>query len=265
MRPYGYPLGVLTNLPEPKPAALPNAVAGAFTPGVAGCDLFEMGSGNVGISVGEVSAVFNPLTSVLRYTSGNRAPVMITGNGRVHELPTSRTDFTLTLSRGTSCLFYGPKSAPQAIEQLPLGQVVSAENSGASLALHHVARPDTNFEVLEYSAHPVCASLAREAMSLFAIRHGMSPDREYELSYAVGEAVANAIEYCIPGADATFKIDAIVDSERVIIHVENSGCWRASIPSDERGRGISIMAACSTALEIDSSDDRTRITLSFQL
>ena len=230
----------------------------------AGCDIYEMGSGKLGISVGEVTAVFDPTSSLLRYTCEAPPPMMLTGSGRALSLPNSNADFVVTLSRGTTCFFYAQGTTPPAaaVERLASQGAINAGRVGATLAIHHIERPDSNRESLEFSSHPICATLAREAARLFAERHGMAGERSYELSIAVGEAVANAIEYS-EGNGATFTIDCVASDGTLYIHVENPGPWRMSTPSEERGRGLPMMTACSRALEISSKDARTRISLTF--
>ena len=230
----------------------------------AGCDVYEMGSGKLGISVGEVTAVFDPTSSLLRYTCEAPPPLMLTGSGRALALPSTPKDFVLTLSRGTSCFFYAHGVTPPvaAVERLAADSTLNATRVGATLAIHHIERPDSNREFLEFSAHPICATLAREAARLFAERHGVRGEQGYELSVAVGEAVANAVEYST-GQDATFSVDCLFDGDRIHVHVENAGDWRMSVPSEERGRGLPMMTACSRALEIASKDARTRISLTF--
>lgn len=230
----------------------------------AGCDIYEMGSGKFGFSVGEVTAVFDPANSILRYTCADPQALIVTGSGRALALPAPQKDFTITLSRGTSCLFYPPgaKLALNAVEHLVNQAALSAANAGATLALHHIERPERNTERLEFSTHPICATLAREATRTFAERHGLHGNA-YELSVAVGEAVANAIEYSEGGEGSTFVVDCVADTDAIYIHVENPGHWRIGEQADERGRGIPIMAAFSRSLEITSSDERTRVSLGF--
>lgn len=211
----------------------------------AGCDLYEMGSGKVGISVGAIMAVFDPANSLLRYTAESPPPVLLTGNGRSLSLPSTSKDFVMTLASGSSCYFY------------------EGENPTPALALHHIERTDITREAFEYSAHPICATIARDAMRVFCERAGMTVSQEFDLAAAVGEAVANAIEHCDKSPEATFTIDCQTQGRELYVHVESKGPWRAPIPDDEHGRGIPIMNACSRALDISSTQERTRVTLTF--
>ncbi len=211
----------------------------------AGCDLYEMGSGKVGISVGAIMGVFDPATSLLRYTAESTSPVLLTGSGRLLTLPSTSKDFLITLASGSSCYFY------------------EGANPTPALALHHIERTDTTREAFEYSAHPICATIARDAMRVFCERNGMTVSQEFDLAAAVGEAVANAIEHCDQSPEATFTIDCQTRGRDLYVHVESKGPWRTTMASDERGRGIPIMNACSRALDIASTEDRTRVTLTF--
>ena len=190
-------------------------------------------------------AVFDPAKSLLRYTAESPPPLLKTGNGRALALPSTSKDFLITLSRGSTCYFFDREDAPPA------------------LALHHIEPTDANHESFEYSAHPICATIARDAIRVFCERHGLPASREFDLAAAVGEAVANAIEHCEQSPSATFTIDCLRQGQELYVHVESKGPWRPPVPSDEHGRGIPIMAACSRALDISSTQERTRVSLTF--
>jgi len=224
-----------------------------------------MGSGKVGLSVGSSVAVFDPGTSLLRYTADVAPPILLTGSGRALALPNTSKDFLITLSRGTSCFFYAAADAapPEDIERLAASGMLNARSAGAMLALHHIERPASPREYLEYSAQPICATIARDAMCLSAERLGIRGEQLFEVTAAVGEAVANAIEHCRHSTGATFTVDCAYGSGELYIHIESNGPWRAPELSDERGRGLPIMRAFTEALEIASSQDRTRVSLSF--
>lgn len=249
-----------------------------------------------------IVGIYDPRTSVLRYASaGHPAPVIVTGNGRARYLPAGGTllgigvapsslEHTVTLSSGTSCLFYtdglleynrdvisGEQILLDTIQRLVARGTLTAEalhaeifrdvangDDCATLALHHIDVTNPCALNLTFSSLPMCAALAREAVSHFAERQGIVGEGEYQVTGAVGEAVANAIEHGEHQADTTFTVEAIAEPDRVIVNVENPGHWRIFNARDERGRGIPIMRSYSSSLEIASTQDRTRITLTFE-
>ena len=52
-------------------------------------------------------------------------------------------------------------------------------------------------------------------------------------------------------------------AHELVVTVDSFGHWQMFTPRDERGRGIPIMRSCSKRLEISSTHERTRITLTF--
>ncbi len=103
----------------------------------------------------------------------------------------------------------------------------------------------------------------------FASLHGVvEADREAML-FAVGEAIANAIEHGAPDADikVTIEIDKQLISARVVDEGRGFGgapAGMAPLPATyaERGRGIPIMQRCVDLCEVKSSPGRgTVVTL----
>lgn len=314
-------------------------------------DVFEVGNGTIGISVGDVTGhgleaavtmseirrgiraalssstspaavinqldaiisseksamataivgIYDPRSSQMTYAAaGHPAPILLTGSGRARILPAggtilgvsaspSSTEYTVTLTRGTSCIFYtdglleysrdviaGEQELLDAIERLADRRDLTAdslhrevfreiENNDdcATLALHHVDFSNPCALSLTYTAMPIFAAVAREAVRNFSERQGII-QADYEISAAVGEAIANAIEHGEHGRDETFSVNAVAEPDRLIVQVESRGHWRVFNPRDERGRGIPIMRACASAFEIASTHESTCITLTFE-
>jgi anti-sigma regulatory factor (Ser/Thr protein kinase) len=80
---------------------------------------------------------------------------------------------------------------------------------------------------------------------------------------AAGEAVANAIEYGARSAEATFTVEISRDGTELRVSVESDGHWRSTPSHKDRGRGIAIMRACATEVEVSSTSERTHLTLTF--
>ncbi|MBV8638388.1 MAG: SpoIIE family protein phosphatase [Candidatus Eremiobacteraeota bacterium] len=248
-----------------------------------------------------IVGVYDVLTNVLRYASaGHPPPVLLSASKRAQFLPggglllglggnPASDDYTVTLSPGTSCFFYtdglleysrdviaGERALLAALERIAIAGMPTADalhaeifseiintDDSATLALHHSEALDGARERLEFSGIPICASLARESLRHFCERNAIFGERQYDVLSCVGEAVANAIEHGTQGSQHTFIIDLDARTDELVASVDSFGHWRMFTPRDERGRGIPIMRSCSKRLEISSTHERTRITLTF--
>ncbi len=248
-----------------------------------------------------IVGIYDVSTNVLRYASaGHPPPVLLSASKRAQFLPggglllglggnPSSDDYTVTLSPGTSCFFYtdglleysrdviaGERALLAALERIaiagtPTADALHAEifsdivntDDSATLALHHSEALDVARERFEFSGIPICAGLARESLRHFCERNAIFGEHQYDVLSAVGEAVANAIEHGTQGSQHTFVIDLDARADELVIHVDSYGHWRMFTPRDERGRGIPIMRSCSKRVEISSTHERTRITLTF--
>jgi anti-sigma regulatory factor (Ser/Thr protein kinase) len=52
-----------------------------------------------------------------------------------------------------------------------------------------------------------------------------------------------------------------VDDELLRIEVADKGAWRDPVPNDERGRGILLMENLMHEVEIDRTEQGTKVTL----
>jgi serine phosphatase RsbU (regulator of sigma subunit)/anti-sigma regulatory factor (Ser/Thr protein kinase) len=89
-------------------------------------------------------------------------------------------------------------------------------------------------------------------------RAGVSPEEEFEILVAAGEACANAIQHAGP-ASPTFEFESTVDSD-VHIVVRDSGRWRDQRPS-EGGRGLTIMEQFMDSVHVDRAAAGTEVQM----
>jgi anti-sigma regulatory factor (Ser/Thr protein kinase) len=242
---------------------------------------------------------YEPTSGILRYASaGHPAPALRAPTGSVAFLPASGLllglglaapeDVTITLTPGSTLFLYtdgllgrdvvrGEEALRRAIEQLRVDELQAQalcvalfegrrriNDDCATLSIHRVASDDDPSH-LAYSSIPQCASLAREAARHFSARLTPNDDRQYEVVSAVGEAVANAIEHGKSGAAHTFALSLRIEGTSFIVEISSPGHWRPFEPNIERGRGLQIMRAYADNLEVYSSQDDTRVTLTFSL
>jgi anti-sigma regulatory factor (Ser/Thr protein kinase) len=104
------------------------------------------------------------------------------------------------------------------------------------------------------------ARTVRDALIAFASLHGVSEADQEAMLFAVGEALANAIEHGAPDGDikVTIEIDNRLISARIADEGQGFGdmpLGQAPLPETyaERGRGIPIMQRCVDLCEVESA------------
>ncbi len=86
----------------------------------------------------------------------------------------------------------------------------------------------------------------------------------FDITLAVSEAAANAVEHAYGARDSTFTIEGRRDHDEVRVTVRDDGRWRNTRPYG-RGRGLAIMRSLVDGLEIERSEDGTSVTIVKQL
>jgi anti-sigma regulatory factor (Ser/Thr protein kinase) len=124
---------------------------------------------------------------------------------------------------------------------------------------------------LHLSVPPVAehARTVREALIAFSVLHGVAPLDLEALLFAVGEALANAVEHAHSRGD--IEIFASLDDAELMATVVDYGRGFSIVPNEvralpdglcERGRGIPIMQRFVDAVSVESiPDGGTTVTL----
>ena len=82
----------------------------------------------------------------------------------------------------------------------------------------------------------------------------------FDLTVAVSEAAANAIEHPLDPAEPVIFVSASLDDDAVCVTVRDTGRWRPSTGAGYRGRGLALIGALSE-LSVTRSDEGTSVTL----
>jgi anti-sigma regulatory factor (Ser/Thr protein kinase) len=137
-------------------------------------------------------------------------------------------------------------------------QVFGPEDGQTKRTLHIRIPPDVVF-----------ARTVRDAFVGFGRLHGIHKDDLESLLFAVGEALANAIEHSATGDD--IEIFADVDDKQFTATVIDYGQGLQPVPERhvslpdlfaERGRGIPIMQRCTHFMNVKSAPGKgTAITM----
>ena len=116
---------------------------------------------------------------------------------------------------------------------------------------------------------PPADELARGAEALGAMRHMLrrwlgrrdaDADEVYDITLAVQEACANAIEHAYAPGPAAFDVDASHEDGLVTVAIRDRGRWRAA-RGRHRGRGLPLMEALMESVDVHRTDEGTTIVL----
>jgi anti-sigma regulatory factor (Ser/Thr protein kinase) len=170
-----------------------------------------------------------------------------------------------SLTAGLERLKQAVASAPQGVEDL-LDHVLATLGAGApraddtALLALTVLGPRGGGVRVELPAERDSVTAARRVLQGLLDDVGASAEERYELSVAVSDACANAIEHAYGPEDATFALSAELSDDEIVIEVSDSGAWRAQRGAN-RGRGLLLMDAYTDSLEVDRRSDGTTVRM----
>ena len=120
-------------------------------------------------------------------------------------------------------------------------------------------------EQLELRAEPSQLVTARRFAEAAAARFGLEERERYEFTFAVNEAVSNAIEHGLPSPDGTISMQVAEENGALVFQVEDHGTFvaprRTIDPFPERGRGLAFMAAVVDEVDVRRGASGTVVRL----
>jgi anti-sigma regulatory factor (Ser/Thr protein kinase) len=106
---------------------------------------------------------------------------------------------------------------------------------------------------------------ARWLADTAAADHGLEPDAQFRFTFAVNEAVANAIEHGEASPEGHILIRTSVAGDSLCFEVHDWGSFSPSLseadPMPERGRGLALMASMVDEVDVKPSGDATVVRL----
>jgi anti-sigma regulatory factor (Ser/Thr protein kinase) len=114
--------------------------------------------------------------------------------------------------------------------------------------------------VLQLPADPTLLSVLRRRLEDFLTAHGVSDNDKFDLSVAVSEAAANAIEHPVDPAEPVITIEASIDGRVVTVTVTDTGRWKPTDSAGFRGRGLALIGALAE-LSVARTEHGTSVTL----
>jgi anti-sigma regulatory factor (Ser/Thr protein kinase) len=122
----------------------------------------------------------------------------------------------------------------------------------------NAADSDTGAFRMHIPLDPHSSKIVRERLLAYAARHGVDAPVLDDFVFAVGEALANAIEHS--NSTTAIEVRCSVDHEKILAIVSDTGCGFAySGPSypppglAERGRGLPIMQGFTDIFSLSST------------
>ncbi|HTX03677.1 MAG TPA: SpoIIE family protein phosphatase, partial [Candidatus Acidoferrales bacterium] len=112
---------------------------------------------------------------------------------------------------------------------------------------------------LDLQAVPQAAAITRRLSTRFARAANLSMERTFVLNLAVGEAVANAVEHAYRGEEGRLSLRLSMDGGRIIGEVRDEGQWREGAPVPDRGRGLTILHAITSRIDLERTKKGTRL------
>ena len=128
----------------------------------------------------------------------------------------------------------------------------------AIVALHNQPIP-AELE-LELPAVPSVLAHVRRLMRRWLRDRGAGSSEIVEMTMAVSEACANAVEHAYSPAPHVFRVQARTEGAEVIVAVRDTGRWRAP-RGRNRGRGLTIIEAAMDTVRVSSTSDGTEIVM----
>jgi anti-sigma regulatory factor (Ser/Thr protein kinase) len=113
---------------------------------------------------------------------------------------------------------------------------------------------------VELAADPTMLVRARQLLSRWLRTQQLEREVEAEITIAVSEACANAVEHAYGPGRGVFKVQAERIGESIEVKVTDQGRWRPP-RGDDRGRGLKIMEAAMDTLDVKAGDGGTEIVM----
>lgn len=226
---------------------------------------------------GHPPPVLAPLAGQARYLSGGGIPMGVDVAAAYPTLQTPLEPYSTLLLYTDGLIEFSrniERESTRLLEALA-ARVTDMSPDGAGTLLRYMldARPFDDIAVLAATflparpedvelrlpAAPSSAGIARRLASRYARVAELTPERTFDLTIAVGEAAANAVEHAYFGVSGEFVLRLSLRDGKVHGEVQDLGCWRDRDPAAERGRGLAILRATTHQLELNRSPKGTTV------
>jgi anti-sigma regulatory factor (Ser/Thr protein kinase) len=167
---------------------------------------------------------------------------------------------TLGLERLRRAVFAGPA---ESVCSAVMSDMVGIHAPADDVAVLVVCRSDTmRTDPLHLKVPAVPASLKpiRTAVRHWLARIPATRAETADMVAAVGEACSNTIEHAYGPAGGDVSVRLTAQPPYVIATIDDSGRWRAP-RGQSRGRGVTLMHALADEVQINHTDNGTRVVM----
>jgi anti-sigma regulatory factor (Ser/Thr protein kinase)/putative methionine-R-sulfoxide reductase with GAF domain len=241
-------------------------------------------------------AVMDPDTGAVTMANAGHLPPIVVGRGqaRVIDAPPaaplgafpygSCQELEITLAAGETLVFYtdglieqpgipltnsiagllqviGDASSAEEVCQLAIDELVPLEGLRDDVAIVALQNGEIPAQLsLRLRADPHELAQVRRVVRRWLHANGADHGDSAEITLAVSEACANAIEHAYSPAPAEFCLEATAADGEVTIVVSDTGRWRPP-RGRHRGRGLTIVDAAMDSVDVGSTATGTEIVM----
>lgn len=102
--------------------------------------------------------------------------------------------------------------------------------------------------------------MLRKRLEDFLVAHHVGETDLFDLTVAISEAAANAIEHPVAPAEPTIGVEVTIEDRTVTATIRDSGRWRESSGSSFRGRGLALIQALGE-MSVTRTENGTELVL----
>jgi anti-sigma regulatory factor (Ser/Thr protein kinase) len=127
--------------------------------------------------------------------------------------------------------------------------IVAVQNTAIPAALH-----------LRLTAQASVLSQVRRLLTRWLSERGIEDQAQAEVTIAVSEACANAVEHAYGPGRGAFELEASVADGQIVVVVRDAGRWRAP-RGEHRGRGLKIIEAAMDDVDVKTDALGTQVVM----
>jgi anti-sigma regulatory factor (Ser/Thr protein kinase) len=118
---------------------------------------------------------------------------------------------------------------------------------------------------VEIPAEPAFLVRLRRELQRWLEQMDVPTELVFGVVAAVSEAAANAVEHPEAASKAVVELEAEREADRLTVRVRDHGRWREPRLESERNRGLLLISALMSQVDVDRSRNGTVVTMQLEL